>query len=33
MAVEKGNIEIVRLLLSNNKLDINAKYIFKTKYL
>ena len=28
MAVEKENIEIVKLLLTNNKLDINLGYIF-----
>ena len=27
MAVEKGNIEIVKLLLTNDKLDINLGYI------
>ena len=28
MAVEKENIEIVKLLLTNNKFDINLGYIF-----
>ena len=28
LAVEKGNIEIVKLLLNNDKLDINLGYIF-----
>ena len=28
MAVEKENIEIVKLLLTNNKLDINISNIF-----
>ena len=27
LAVEKGNIEIIKLLLTNNKLDINAQFI------
>ena len=27
LAVEKGNIEIVKLLLTNNKLDANLGYI------
>ena len=26
MAVEKGNVDIVKLLLTNNKLDINIPY-------
>ena len=30
-AVEKGNIEIVKLLLINEKIDINLPYIFKYK--
>ena len=29
IAVEKENIEIIKLLLSNEKLDINIPYIFK----
>ena len=28
LAVEKENIEIVKLLLTNDKLDINLGYIF-----
>ena len=28
LAVEKGNIEIVKLLLMNDKLDINLGFIF-----
>ena len=28
LAVEEGNIEIVKLLLTNDKLDINLGYIF-----
>ena len=31
IAVEKENAEIVRLLLSKDKLDINFIYIFNTK--
>lgn len=27
LAVRKGNIEIARLLLENNKLDVNLPYI------
>ena len=30
IAVEKGNVEIVKLLLSNEELDINAMYILIT---
>lgn len=33
IAVEEGNVVIVRLLLSNDKLDINEEYIFNTKFL
>lgn len=29
MAVEKGNIEIVRLLLNHNKIDVNSRMKFK----
>ena len=32
MAVEKENIEIVKLLLTNEKLDINALNIFQYFY-
>ena len=28
MAIEKGNADIVKLLLTNNKIDINIKSIF-----
>lgn len=31
MAIEKGNLEMVRLLLTNPKIDINARKIFKLK--
>lgn len=31
-AVEKSNIEIIKLLLANNKIDINIQYIFYTNY-
>lgn len=31
-AVEKENIEIVRLLLSNEKININLQNIFEKKY-
>ena len=27
VAIEKGNIEIIRILLSNPKIDVNIKYI------
>ena len=33
-AIEKGNFEIVKLLVNNDKLNINDKYIFKkTKFI
>lgn len=31
MAVEKGNVEIVKLLLANNKININCQYILNKK--
>lgn len=31
MAVEKGNVEIVKLLLTNNKININCQYILNQK--
>ena len=32
-AVEKGNIEIIKLLLTNDKLDINILNIHTNEYL
>ncbi len=33
LAVEKENIEIIKLLLNNNKLDINLGYILNIFYI
>ena len=32
MAIKKGNLDIVKLLLSNDKIDINIKCIFYKTY-
>ena len=32
-AIELGNIEIIKLLLSNDKIDVNQLYIFRYVFL
>ena len=33
LAVEKENVEIIKLLLSNNKIDVNIPYILNLFYI